>query len=159
MSMNYAHDADRGWIDLVIDAVGEASQQHAPQVASDDWLTLRPFLDEGDGVVNCVEEMLGSCWRAALIPLKGRISLSSGDLADPQPAYLAKLLAKLILDIWPRLTRLRGLVGLGFAAIQLGGQRRRDGSGGRGVQTIPELTDEGDALFGGQIVQGKRTGH
>jgi hypothetical protein len=54
MPVNHTDHADRGREDLVVDTVREPPQQHPPQVAADDGMALRPFLDESDGVVDRV---------------------------------------------------------------------------------------------------------
>ncbi len=62
MSVNDADNADRGGKCLVVNAVREPPQQDAAQVPPDNRLAFRRFLDDGDGVVDRVEELLGCRW-------------------------------------------------------------------------------------------------
>ena len=151
--MDHAHDGDdRGEL-LEVDPVGKAIEQHTPQTALHDGEPLGRLAESADGVGNLGEKGVGRTRTPHAIPLKSDVDLAARDGANAERAHSAQTVAELPLDNVPRLALLRLRVGLGLAARQLPREGRRDWRDDRGIQAMPELPDECNALVGGQLLE------
>lgn len=148
--MDDAHDADGTRKDLVIDRVREPVQQKPPQASANDGKAIGRVRDIRECAVDGVQELTGSVRGAGAIPLERFVDLRTRADAHDERGHLAEPGAELVAKRGPRNARLGIRVGLGFAAIELGGEGGGQRGGGGGVQTIPEATDERDALLGRQ---------
>ena len=159
MAVNHTDYADDRWIDLVVHSVWEPLEQDTTQMASDHRVALRCLGNALQGVVHRRQESLRRSRRSLQVPLEGRDSFGSRNLANTDRRHLPELLTESVSYLGPIVAFLGRSVGVSLAAIELCRQRRRDRRCHRRIEAIPELSDQRYALFGGQVVERDRAGH
>jgi hypothetical protein len=83
---------------LIINCVGEASQEYATKMPTNDGMSLWGFLDHSHRLINGVEELLGSNRGSLEIPFKRGNNFGSRDLANSEPPHLLELLPEIVPD-------------------------------------------------------------
>lgn len=99
VSVNHTQNADRRGKHLVVECVGEATQQNTSETAANDRVTKGSFLDHGHRFVNRGEELLSSGQGSIEIPLKGGDDLITRDLANSKATHLRKFLPEFVPDV------------------------------------------------------------
>lgn len=158
--MNHANHAYDTRIDFVVHGIREAAEQNTPETTPNHRMPLRRLFDSRHRVVQGGEELLRRNRRAGEIPLKGFGELGTRKRAYTKLPHLPELTREIGPDLRPSLASLGGRVGLYFAAVQLGGERLTHWRRGGRIETIPQLANEFDSLFSGEIVNWNRVrGH
>jgi hypothetical protein len=62
MPVNYANDADRRRVDLVVDGIRKVVQEETAETALDDRVPLRCFFDARHGSVQIVKKTVCGRW-------------------------------------------------------------------------------------------------
>lgn len=88
------------------------------------------------------------------IPLERLLDLGTSFCPDAERRHLPEPGAELVAKGSPRHSSVQVCVRLGLPTVEFGAECGRDRSCRCGVQTIPKPTDQRDALFGGEGLEG-----
>lgn len=146
--VDHANHADCTRVDLEIDRVGEPCQQYTAQAPAHHGIALRLRRDLFERAIDGREEVGRRVWRPNAIPLEGVVNLRLSAAPDDERGHLAESGAELVAKHGPRDTDIRVRISFGLASIELDRECGRERGRYGGVETIPEATDERDALLG-----------